>query len=213
MRLSLCALARRRLFATGSLKATEFGGSIVRVRGRAAKIMLPRYAPKKPNMGRSFTCGQPAISSASAADQAFISSEILWSLGRARFMQGANYECQPLNAQLHLSFPRSAVTEADARHRRSIRYSPWRISHLGYRIRQQPSATHSQSALAWCGRGRDRLPSKRYRFRSTLSAPDTRTPISRLPRQHRAKAATCAPRLPGLGIRLLFAGFSDCRRP
>src|SRR6266513_1803640 len=112
MRLSLCALARRRLFATGSLKATEFGGSIVRVRGRAAKIMLPRYAPKKPNMGRSFTCGQPAISSASAADQAFISSEILWSLGRARFMQGANYECQQLNALLHLSFPWSAVATA-----------------------------------------------------------------------------------------------------
>src|SRR5438552_18443384 len=94
--------------------------------------------PKKPNMGRSFTCGQPATSSTRAADQAFISSEILWSLGRARFMQGANYECQPLNAQLHLSFPRSAVTEADARHRGSIRYSPWRISALGYRIRQQP---------------------------------------------------------------------------
>src|SRR5437867_10361432 len=112
MRLSLCAMARRRLFATGSLKATEFGGSIVRVRGRAAKIMLPRYAPKKPNMGRSFTCGQPAISSASAADQAFISSEILWSLGRARFMQGANYECQQLNALLHLSFPWSAVATA-----------------------------------------------------------------------------------------------------
>src|SRR5437868_4318247 len=94
MRLSLCALARRRLFAIGSLKATELGGSMVRVRGSAAKIMLPRYAPKKPNMGRSFTCGQPAISSTRAADQAFISSEILWSLGRARFMHGANYECQ-----------------------------------------------------------------------------------------------------------------------
>src|SRR5438034_1348806 len=70
MRLSLCALARRRLFAIGSLKATEFGGSMVRVRGSAAKIILPRYAPKKPNMGRSFTCGQLATSSASAADQA-----------------------------------------------------------------------------------------------------------------------------------------------
>src|SRR2546427_11255964 len=112
MRLSLCALARRRLFAIGSLKATEFGGSMVRVRGSAAKIILPRYAPKKPNMGRSFTCGQPAISSTRAADQAFISSEILCSLGRARFMQGANHECQQLNAPLHLSFPWSAVATA-----------------------------------------------------------------------------------------------------
>src|SRR2546428_137312 len=101
MRLSRCALARRRLFATGSLKATEFGGSMVRVRGSAAKIMLPRYAPKKPNMGRSFTCGHPATSSTRAADQAFISSEILWSLGRARFMQGANYSfCAPRLAGL-----------------------------------------------------------------------------------------------------------------
>src|SRR5436309_14921633 len=105
MRLSLCALARRRLFATGSLKATEFGGSIVRVRGSAAKIMLPRYAPKKPNMGRSFTCGQPAISSTSAADQDFISSELLWSLGRARFMQRADYERLRLDALFHLAFP------------------------------------------------------------------------------------------------------------
>src|SRR6266480_722499 len=121
MRFSLCALARSRFSANGSLKATEFGGSIVRVRGRAAKILLPRYAPKKPNMGRSFTCGQPATSSVRAADQAFISSEILWSLGRARFMQGANYECRPLNAQLHLSFRWSAAAEADAQNRRSIR--------------------------------------------------------------------------------------------
>src|SRR5881409_2041110 len=112
MRWSLCALARSRFSANGSLKATEFGGSIVRVRGRAAKILLPRYAPKKPNMGRSFTCGQPATSSVRAADQAFISSEILWSLGRARFMQGPNYECQQLNALLHLSFPWSAVATA-----------------------------------------------------------------------------------------------------
>src|SRR5437016_10474970 len=121
MRLSLCALARRRLFANGILKANEFGWSMVRVRGSAAKIILPRYAPKKPNMGRSFTCGQLATSSASAADQAFISSEILWSLGRARFMAVVNYECQPLNAQLHLSFPWSAAAEADAQGRRSIR--------------------------------------------------------------------------------------------
>src|SRR5438132_11678023 len=212
MRLSLCALARRRLFAIGSLKATEFGGSMVRVRGSAAKIILPRYAPKKPNMGRSFTCGQPAISSTRAADQAFISSEILWSWGRARLMQGANYECQQLNALLHLSFPWSAVAEADARHRRSIRYSPSHISHPKYRIRRQSSATHSQSALAWCGRVRDRLPSRRYRFRSTLSAQDTRMPKARPPLQHRANLSICAPRLPGLGIRLLFAGFSDCRR-
>src|SRR5437667_9750104 len=127
MRLSLCALARRRLFAIGSLKATELGGSMVRVRGSAAKIMLPRYAPKKPNMGRRSTCGHPATSSTRAADQAVISSEIFWSLGRARFMQGANYECQPFNAQLHLSFPRSAVTEADTPHRSSRRYSPLRF--------------------------------------------------------------------------------------
>src|SRR5438046_10576460 len=112
MRVSRCAVVRRRLLAIGSLKATEFGGCMVRVRGSAAKIILPRYAPKKPNMGRSFTCGQPATSSTRAADQAFISSEILWSLGRARFMQGANYECQQLNALLHLSFPWSAVATA-----------------------------------------------------------------------------------------------------
>src|SRR5207237_8930459 len=128
MRLSLCAVARRRLFAIGSLKATEFGGSMVRVRGSAAKIILPRYAPKKPNMGRSFTCGQPATSSTRAADQAFISSEILWSLGRARFMQGANYECQPLTAHRHLSLPWSALTEADARHRRRICHAPGRLA-------------------------------------------------------------------------------------
>src|SRR5437667_12639106 len=121
MRLSLCALARRRLFAIGSLKATEFGGSMVRVRGSAAKIILPRYAPKKPNMGRSFTCGQPATSSTRAADQAFISSDILWSLGRARLMQGANYECQRLNSQLNRPFALSAVTGRDARHPRSSR--------------------------------------------------------------------------------------------
>src|SRR5437667_11682061 len=119
MRLSLCALARRRLFAIGSLKATEFGGSMVRVRGSAAKIILPRYAPKKPNMGRSFTCGQPATSSTRAAYQAFISSEIVRSLARARFMQGPNYECKPFNAQLHCSFPRSELTEAHAPTRRT----------------------------------------------------------------------------------------------
>src|SRR5437667_6363131 len=106
MRLSLCVLARRRLFAIGSLKATEFGGSMVRVRGSAAKIILPRYAPKKPNMGRSFTCGQPATSSTRAADQAFISSEILWSLGRASFMQGANYVYMPYNDRVTLSIQR-----------------------------------------------------------------------------------------------------------
>src|SRR5207237_8096374 len=112
MRLSLCALARRRLFAIGSLKATELGGSMVRVRGSAAKIILPRYAPKTPNMGRSFTCGQPAISSTRAADQSFISSEILWGLGRARFMHGSNCECTQLNAQLDLSFPWTATAAA-----------------------------------------------------------------------------------------------------
>src|SRR5207237_10612626 len=105
MRLSLCALARRRLFAIGSLKATELGGSMVRVRGSAAKIMLPRYAPKKPNMGRTFTCGQPATSSTRAADHAGNSSDSLWRFGRQRLIQGANYECWQFNAAMHRALP------------------------------------------------------------------------------------------------------------
>jgi len=56
-----------------------------RVRGSTAKILFPRYNAVIPNIGRVMTCGQVLTSLANAADQAFISSEILGRLGRGRF--------------------------------------------------------------------------------------------------------------------------------
>jgi hypothetical protein len=84
---------------------------MVRVRGSAAKIFPRRYTATKPNIGRVLICGQVETSSANAADQAFISSEILCRRGpdlatRFRLFRDPRTPLVPYVVQqpLHLRF-------------------------------------------------------------------------------------------------------------
>ena len=59
-----------------NLNAKAVADPNARVRGRIAKMCLPRYRAIRPNIGLRVTRGQFPTSASSAADHAFISSEM-----------------------------------------------------------------------------------------------------------------------------------------
>src|SRR5439155_15220722 len=87
MRGSRRAMARARGPAGRIFTASALGDSIPRVHGRTAKILALRYSAVNPNIGRVLTFGQVVTSEVSAADQAFISSEIFGRAGRRGFSE------------------------------------------------------------------------------------------------------------------------------
>ena len=98
---SLLSRARTRGPAPSSLKARELEFPTPRVRGRTANMRLPRYRALKPNIARPDTRGHSISSASSAADQAFISSEIAGRLCREVFFTVS----EPQAAGLLASFP------------------------------------------------------------------------------------------------------------
>jgi hypothetical protein len=68
-----------------SLKASEFGVCMARVRGSSANIRSAQYRTVKPRNTYDVTWGQLAHCAAKAADQASIPSEASGSLGREDF--------------------------------------------------------------------------------------------------------------------------------